>query len=898
MQFFLVSDPAAARRLRRHLVESLGTLQARVGTWPDLIAQARNAWLLPEQQDWATALHGCLSEATNAFWAASYQVDPDGVAWAVETGWREILCARRPWDEWPSHSDARIAGRLADLAQLNEIPLSAWPEDLAAVRQVLELDSGPVRPLTVTPCAMAGELDAWQGALVDHINAHANDALPSAWQAAANGFEQMLAEPCAWNGSRLRVAQETLFAPEPRQWQEDDDGSCVFIGVRDDLESVELTAALIQQQMASDADRRFADFGIVMPRDEGLADLLRRSFEHWGVPLGNLPQLRRERDLGRELIRFALMRFEGPIASMAMKALLTNPLMPWVPETGWTLVASLDRHGFPLEGLEELPRSAKELLGRIDTTLPVQQVPEALSSLTAHLSADPALAGHLHRAREAAEAVNDAVRAGETDWVVLQRLCLPQPLSEEMPRDVPRESVAVFLEGDIPWRGVRELFVLGFTEGHFPSTTTLAPVFSSAEWRALAASGVEVRLPAVRVRDARERFRQQISQVSERMRVVVPHFNLIGDAGSPSSTLTDFALIAGCPDEAESLLLDIARVEDRKAIEGLPGLTTVLKHEPRRPEPKDLELGTDLLSTASIQAERPRRLSPSRLDEMLVSPLAWLLRWVGADPGVWEPDDFSPMVRGSIAHKVFEDLFPPGTHQPQWEIIRPSVGDVTAHALSQISPFLNGKDWQVEREGLAGLIERAAESWCQTLCALDATVVATEAWLRGSFDGAAVHGQADALLSLPERGVVVVDFKTASATRYQQRMERAMDLQASLYREMLTTGGPTKSEVADALNALDDRQIVGVLYFTLNDGQSCADFEPFADVPGWRAFEDVSEHGLAQLRQRFSELRLGRVRVPLASELKALKNAGIGDYALQLSPLTATYIDDSAEVEE
>ena len=154
--------------------------------------------------------------------------------------------------------------------------------------------------------------------------------------------------------------------------------------------------------------------------------------------------------------------------------------------------------------------------------------------------------------------------------------------------------------------------------------------------------------------------------------------------------MTDFALIAGCPDEADSLLLDIARVEDRKQIEGLPDRAPAPQQEPRRPEPKDLELGADLLSTASMQAEHPRRLSPSRLDEMLVSPLAWLLRWVGADPGAWEPDDFSPMVRGSIAHKVFEDLFPPGTYQPQWESIRPGVSDATSDALSQISPFLNG----------------------------------------------------------------------------------------------------------------------------------------------------------------------------------------------------------------
>ncbi|MHA7835258.1 MAG: PD-(D/E)XK nuclease family protein, partial [Algiphilus sp.] len=831
MDFFLVPDAAAARRLRRHLVETLGTVQARVGTWPDLIAHTRNAWLLPQQQDWKTALHRCLSEAGDAFWARSYQVDPEGVARTVESGWREVLCAQPLGASWPSHTDARIAGRLSDLARLNAIPLSAWPEDLATVRQVLESGDKPVRQLAITACAMNGHINTWQQALVDHINKHSDAELPAALQSAVTAFERQIASSCAEPGSRLRTAQDHLFAPGDHQWPEVDDGSCVFVGVRDDLESVELTAAMIQQQMADDPARRFADFGILMPRDEGIADLLRRSFADWGVPLANLPWAHKERDLGRELIRFALMRFEGPIASMAMKALLTSPLMPWPHDTGWTLVGALDRNGFPLQAPRDLPADAAALLRGVDTTLSLDQVPKALTALVDQLSADPALAAHAHRAREAAETVGNAVRAGETDWDALQHLCQPQPLSEEAPREVPRDAVAIFLEAEVPWRSVRDMFVLGFTEGRFPSVHAPAPVFSSAEWRELAENDeLELRLPSTRLREARTRFRQQLAQVSERARIIVPHFDLVGESLAPSSSLTDFAVLAGCPDEAESLLFDIARADDREQIAGLPEGFAGASRAPRFPETKDLELGHDLLADAATGNDKPRRLSPSRLDEMLVSPLAWLLRWVGAEPAVWEPDDFSPMVRGSIAHAAFETLFPAGTYQPQWETVQPQIREATNAALAKISPFLNGKDWQVEHEGLAGLIERAAEAWCHTLCELDATVLAAEAWLRGSFFGAAVHGQADALLSLPDRGVVIVDFKTASVSRYERRMERAMDLQASLYREMLETGGPTKKEVTDSLRALKAGSVVGVLYFTLNDGQNCADFQPFRAV--------------------------------------------------------------------
>ncbi|MGJ8671121.1 MAG: PD-(D/E)XK nuclease family protein, partial [Oceanococcus sp.] len=867
----------------------------RVGTWPDLLAQVRSAYLLDETEGWSEALHELLAERSKAFWHASYQVDPQGVAQAVEAGWRQILLSQSPNATWPEFvDDLRIGERLADLNLLNSIPKSAWPSDLATP---LQLEQGllPHRPIRVHASESTLALNIWQVACLERLNADAIQE-PSNLPQLLGEFEAHVASPRAKLGSRLDVAQRELFSGTG-QWGEDDD-SCQFITVRDGLESVELVAGLIQQTMEDDGERCFADFGLLLPRDYSHTQVLASAFADWGIPLSNLPIEKRERDLGRELVRFALMRFEGPIPSMALKALVTNPLMPWDSGIGIQMAESLESFGFGLEPPKDLPADQRELLALLDEPSAPDQLSLNLSKLISHLDAADELALHRQRAIDAVQAVQLALRAGEADWRKLRSLCSPARLEVESTKDVNLEGVTVIREGEMPWRPVHELFVLDFLDGHYPQKHRFSLVLAPDQWRRLASQGLAIELPQQGIDRQRKAFRLALCQVSERVRFMIPQRSHAGEVLAPCSSLIDFALLAGRADEPEKLLVEFESEGDRAKISSLPLAAPVQASSPRTWEVADLNLGTNLLARSEMSGTSPKPQSPSSLDFLLMCPLAWLLRQLGAEPSNWDPDGFSPMMSGTLAHDVFEQVFAQGTHQPDWNEIGPKIKPAFDVALRKTSPFLTTADWAVERQNLLGVIERAARQWTDLLCELEATVVQPEIWLQGQFDGAAVHGQADAVLSIPDRGVVVVDFKNSSSAKFLNRMNNHLDLQASLYQEMLKTGGPKKREV-DAAVALKGLQLTGVVYFTLRDQKASANFQPLGAVAGWRfADHDVSSEGLGLLRKRFEELRAGQVCAPRADAIDALSKAGVPDYALKLSPLTTRLLDESSEGEK
>ena len=68
IQFLLVPDGGAARRLRRILATQSPSMGVVVGTWPELVEQARSAYLIPTQvSDWKSQFHSALEQLPNAF---------------------------------------------------------------------------------------------------------------------------------------------------------------------------------------------------------------------------------------------------------------------------------------------------------------------------------------------------------------------------------------------------------------------------------------------------------------------------------------------------------------------------------------------------------------------------------------------------------------------------------------------------------------------------------------------------------------------------------------------------------------------------------------------------------------------------------------------------------------
>ena len=254
-------------------------------------------------------------------------------------------------------------------------------------------------------------------------------------------------------------------------------------------------------------------------------------------------------------------------------------------------------------------------------------------------------------------------------------------------------------------------------------------------------------------------------------------------------------------------------------------------------------------------------------------------------------DELDPMTAGTLAHRVFEHLFPAGKPLIGVKAITSQAPAVLNQFTLQLAPFLRSPDWRVERLKLEAEIVTAAVRWRQLLASWNAEIIGSEQWLQGRYHDIALRGQSDLLLQLPAGKVLVVDYKKSSSFKRRQRMRNRFDLQAHLYRLMIQSGGLPALKAAPA--------DVGVLYYLLNDQTALSDSAISADgaVPGLEVIDaDISSAAMQHLDRRLDEIRTGKVRLnTTADEEWWDQNAGIRLYALDNSPLLRLFMH-AAEV--
>ena len=100
-----------------------------------------------------------------------------------------------------------------------------------------------------------------------------------------------------------------------------------------------------------------------------------------------------------------------------------------------------------------------------------------------------------------------------------------------------------------------------------------------------------------------------------------------------------------------------------------------------KPVISDLNFGLDLLGLHGGEEIRP--LSPSRIGDLMVSPLAWLLAWMDMEPKEWAPEEPGVIILGSLAHGVFENLFLPDQPLPSETAIRSQVPSLLDQEIRQ-----------------------------------------------------------------------------------------------------------------------------------------------------------------------------------------------------------------------
>lgn len=849
-------------------------------------------------------LRDALAADGTAPWSASLAVAPGETTAAVERALRELMLATRtlePAEVDPSRLEAgsRARRHLEALLALWRSIGEALPDDLHAMRHVLRASAADaLEPLPVL-LAEGATLRPAERALVEHLIA-SHGAAPEAVaqaHAAAAAARQARAGAASLLG---HVQRRLLDATVVRRAR---DGSLLVLGVRDDAMAADVAAGIAQGLLERHARLGPAGIGLLVPNDRTGAMHVAEAFGRAGLPLSGQTAPLDRKDLAGELLLHFLLARRSPAPAMALASLLASPLLPWPAEVGRELGRAIMAGDYQPRAAASLTGMARTIYGiiREEGDLRPKGLADELAVLENALPREPGLEPFVRRARELCGALRAVLATGtdapEPPWERLLAIAAPEPPSASAALVRTTGGVTVLGADEDPWREVSQLLVLGYAEGAYPGRAAGNPLFLDSEIALIREScGIAMRSQAEAMRERLDLFRRQIGIASESAVFLAPYRDLAGGRLAPASSLP---LVARCIvgiDDPEDLILDL----DTTGADGWPDIVprapAVADTAPAPPaaETPRIALGRDLLELRRREDGGIRPQSPSRLETLIVSPLAWLLKELDAAEEVWAPEAADALRKGSLAHEVFERLFLPGAPLPAPEEIRDRVPRLLAERIRRTAPFLQASAWWLERGTLADEITRAALAWRSALHDAGAAIVANEFWLGGEVFGVGIHGKIDCLLRLADGQLVIVDHKKSGTRNRQGRLRAGWDLQVELYRRMAR--GPAAArrdgavdEVAALLAAAPG---VGVAYHLMNDGGILV--QGAALPAGQHVFtpvdDDISGAAIAKLLAEITALRRGQVTLNREGDRKFFKDtARMGLYAFDTSPLVGAF---------
>ena len=905
LHFLLVPDKAAARRVRRAIASRGACAGTVVGTWGELVDQARKTYLLsPLDPDWEARLADAVENVKDAFWSRSYEADPEGTLEVLGRELKWLLSALPPGKQIEPARKTSLSDRgkrhLADLSRLHEKMGCVLPEGLAKIRDILAADKKDATRF-IAVCRKEGFplLNPWQEALLKKLAADCGAAPDSVLEGVLAAA--LAAGPTGKPRSALRHLQEHLFGgdvpPVPL------DATVTCLAVRDFLEEAEVAAGMAQKATAGKSPIAASEIGILLPDDPRYEEAVREVFARAGIPVSGLGGPPHLRNIGGETVFHFLATRRKPAPAMALAALYASLLMPWDQSEGNRLAMGVMEGEFDPDFPDGASSEGQRMMVLIrEKHETPKHVKEALAEFGSLLNTSGPMERHAQEARSALLSLAAAlgkVKEKEVPWEELTPVIPQAPIPSGALAEFTREGAAIFREGEEPWRPVRLLFVLGFSEGRYPAGPERSPIFDDKDIAALGKDhGYALETAQERMARRRALFERQLGSASDRAVFLSPLRDPLGEEIALCGTTAFMTRLFKRVETPDDLVLTLERESHRSRAEGLALATPCAPVPPRAFEIRDPNLGEDLLSD---EKGGSRRETPSSLDTLLVSPLSWFLSRYGLLPLEWAPEELDPMTKGTLAHEVFERLFPPDAPLPTQAAIRTAALKALDEAILGKAPFLLASEWYVERRNLLREIERAAQRWRQFLTVVKAKILGVETTLTGSFDGLPIRGRTDLLLGLPSGRIFVVDYKKSKSGRRRTCMESGFDIQTSLYRRMLKDGSVDGRGAPALARLLKEGAEIGVLYYMMDDQRSLTDRRdwlpgnlPAVESPG----EDISGNGEALLAERIGALRAGSLPLNREDDEKKFSKFGVSTYALEVSPLLKRFVHPTEPVED
>ncbi|MEX6725883.1 PD-(D/E)XK nuclease family protein [Parapedomonas caeni] len=841
-------------------------------------------------------------------WAASFAIAPEQTASAVAGMLRTVMAATRDLEPGgvdtsalPEGSRARM--HLGALVGLWASTPEAVSPEMRSIRAFL--GCGPedaLQPLAVIWDRDAAGLSPLERCVLERLEAHHGIVGPSDPDYCRLIADRKLAAAPAT--TLLGHVQRNLLDPAAAPVEADD--SLAVLSVRDSLTECEAAAAIIQHWLANDPGLRGGDIGMIIPDSGDHALYLEEVFALAGLAPSSLPGVARQRNVGAEAVLLFVQCRRRPAPAMALASLYASPVLGWPVQTGAHLATRVMDGDFNPRLANDITGKQRELFDLIRAPAPIsaKQLAGQLRSFAQLLSRDESLLDAVREARgqiaRLTAVLDSAPDGGEPDWerVIKEAAAYQDGTVSRGPHFL--GGVEILRSTERPPKVFRKLVVLGFNDGEYPRPPAGNPFFLDSEI-ALIEDAVGLPLPsqAHQLRRALDLLTAQLGAASEQVVLLLSERSREGASLAPSSSLPLVARLMRGMDDPGKAVVSLDRAEGTiwdRLVRWTP--RTDMKPAERPAVPEFFELGRNLLHLRTDAQGDPRPQSPSRLEKLLVSPLAWLLDELEAKHIPWQPEQLSVALRGSLAHEVFERLFVPGSPLPSDPEIDARVPDLLLDRIKTIAPFLQAAAWVVERRTLEAEIAKSAKHWALVLTALGGEVVGNEFWLSGDIFGHPVRGKADCLIRLPDGLPVIVDYKKSGTAGRRKRLEAQWDLQVDLYRKMSASVDERSSAevlgIADCLAAWP--RPPAVAYHLLNDGGVLINGADDLHSPHVEVIDgDIAGNALARIESRFSHLKDGLLESNTIEDEKFYKTkASLGVYAFSASPLVKAFLRDSA----
>ena len=857
----------------------------------------REVYLVPYESP--TDIGSLIADAESP-WAESYKNAPRETVSAVSGSLRDLMLATRqiaPTEIDISKLDpaSRLYHHVESLLDLWMTMGDAIPLDLQVMRYVIRSDGSEA--LEALPVIDTSELrfstqadKELRTALINHHGKADTDA-QLLWQERKNSIYQDTRE-----GTSLGHAQRGLLGkvdtPMPP------DVSLSFWGIRDLAEEAELAAAISQQLI--DQGATLEDIAILLPEDPGYQQHLGSTFEATGIPLSGLPNSAPQRDIATETLLHFSLALNVPAPAMVLASLYVSPLMPWPSKTGAALAKEVMKGRFEPGLTKFFEGKAKRLFRALrgDRARNAANVSSQLDLLAQCLTDEKEYHDDVNNLRAQLPHLKSLLATmDQTNWErLLEELNPGAPVYSSPERFV--EGVSVISEGSLPWRSAKHLIVLGAVDGRYPRSSSASSLFLDSELENLEQlTGIKIPDRAYQLAMGLELFQRQFSVASKSCTFLFPMRGLDGSRQSASTALSLIARtmrdmskpVEKAIEEPETLIRDIGLTPQEEwpcSARIVPSIERNLSEQ--IPESGKIKLGRDLFRSRLDRDGNPRRQSPSRLEKLMVSPLAWTLAEFGAEEVVWTPEAYDHILSGTLAHEVLEHLFPKESPLPDNVEITEKAPELLDQAIRKYAPFLNSPLWKVERQGLEREIIRAAKKWSAALSTISAKVIDNEIDLMGNAHGLNLFGRADCLLSLPDGRLLIIDHKKSSSGKRRERMMVGWDLQLGLYRAMLLK--PDLEEgVLDGM--LKSKPEIGVAYHLINDSGILVNGIRL-EGEGFEIIDaEISIQAIEKLKERIKEVRTGVVSLNFADDVAFFeRTAKTTPYALQESTLVDAFL--------